>query len=146
MGSAKNVILSSLLGAVSGGANKYLDENKNQREYALKRLEILKPPSEIESLKYVEPGFDNLSEEDRRKRLLQYKSAGAGLDVDVTSSGDVSKRTLNPRAATRNEDFKAASRREQLRKQSGRSSDPTDAAIVEAGPAGTSSKNSNPFK
>lgn len=91
MASAKQILLASLLGGVSGGTNQYLTEKKNQQEYALKRLEAGKPPSDIQSLKYIEPGFDDLPTNDKRQRYLDAKTAASGTTVRVGPSGDISK-------------------------------------------------------
>ena len=130
MGRTKEILLASLLGGVGGGTNQYLTEGNRQREYALKKLEALKPPSEIESLRYVEPGFDSLPERDKRQRLVDYKTAGAGVKVTINDGGGTNKAPLTGPQPTTTQEFKNASKREEDRRRKGLPSDPTDAAIV----------------
>ncbi len=138
MPSKKEIILASILGGVGSGANEYLTEGNKQREYALKKLEVEKPPSEIESLKYVYPNWDKdtsdaakMSPAEQQKALLGYRSAGSGFDYEMPKSGGGPvKEPVQDRSQTEIEAFTAASRREEARARAGKPSDPTDSAIV----------------
>lgn len=130
MASAKEVFLASLLGGIQGATSGYTGEQKNQRDYALKKLEIQKPPSDIESLKYVEPGFDDLDETAKRERLHQFKAASAGVDVSITPSGDVNKRPISGPQPTTTQEYKTAKNRVTTAEAAGRTPSPTDVGIV----------------
>lgn len=97
---AGKIFLSAMLGGVKGGAEGYSGEADKQRDYALKQLEINKPPSEIQSLRSIYPDFDE-NQEAKETRALNYRAAGAGVDYKMPNAlgGAPIKRPLNPQLA-----------------------------------------------
>lgn len=94
---AGKIFLSAMLGGVKGGAEGYSGEADKQRDYALKQLEINKPPSEIQSLRSIYPDFDT-NQDDKEARALNYRAAGAGVEYKMpnTKGGKIKKIDLSP--------------------------------------------------